>query len=170
MAPYPFGHVGHYQDPGNTMHTVSLQETNTYRSIPTLGQQPLHNSQKQHIQDPSIQGHSSFQHTRRPYKGTGTLRKALKQCQFPNWVLNRLQQQFLYKHNLNNNNTQEEDQTNNKTDNNRQQNKNSYMVILYIKRIRRKVQKDLQKTRHPSTLQGNKCCQTITYGSQGQGP
>ena len=57
------------------------------------------------------------------------------QCQFPNWALNRLQQQFLHKHNLNNNNTQEEEQTNhsNQDSSNRQQNKNTYMVIPYIK-------------------------------------
>ena len=63
------------------------------------------------------------------------LRKVLMQCHFPNWALNRLQQQLLHKHNLNNNNTQEEEQTNhnNQDNNNRQQNKNTYMVIPYIK-------------------------------------
>ena len=56
------------------------------------------------------------------------LKKALMDCQFPSWALNRLQQQFQQKHI--NNNTQAEEQTNN---NNRQQNKNIYMVIPYIK-------------------------------------
>ena len=52
------------------------------------------------------------------------LRKALMQCQFPSWALNRLQHQFQQKHNLNNNNnTQEEEQAshNNQDNSNRQQ-------------------------------------------------
>ena len=71
------------------------------------------------------------------------LRKAVMDCQFPNWALNRLQQQFKQKHNLNNNNTPGEEQTNhnNQDSNTRQQNKNIYMVIPYIKGL--EVQKDL---------------------------
>ena len=33
------------------------------------------------------------------------LKRALMDCQFPSWAINRLQQQFQQKHNLNNNNT-----------------------------------------------------------------
>ena len=41
------------------------------------------------------------------------LNKALRDCHFPHWVLNRLQLQFQQKHNVNNNNTKGEEQTNN---------------------------------------------------------
>ena len=65
------------------------------------------------------------------------LNKGLKDCHFPNWILNRLQLQFQQKHNLNNINTQGEVQTinNNQDKNNIQQNKNIYMVVPYIKGI-----------------------------------
>ena len=75
------------------------------------------------------------------------LNKALKDCHFPNWALNRLQLQFQQKHNLNNNNSQGEEQTNNNNQetNHRQQNKNIFMVVPYIKGIGEKFKKICNK-------------------------
>ena len=55
------------------------------------------------------------------------LRKALMACQFPNWVLNRLQQQFELKHSNNRDNNHTEGQPNNSTreNNNNKPNKTS---------------------------------------------
>ena len=74
-------------------------------------------------------------------------RKALMQCQFPSWVLTRLQQQFQCKHNYNSNNTQEEEKTNhnNQDSNNRQQSRNTYMVIPYIKGLGEKLKRTCNK-------------------------
>ena len=96
------------------------------------------------------------------------LNKALKDCQFPNWALNKLQQQFLKKHNHNNNNNPLEEQTNNnrRDSNNEPTNKNISIVIPYIKGLGEKI----KKTRHPGSLQGHRHCQTTTNGTQGQGP
>ena len=41
------------------------------------------------------------------------LRKALLACQFPNWAINRLQQQFELKHSNSRDNNQTEGQSNN---------------------------------------------------------
>ena len=140
------GHQGHTRTQQHHPHH-SLQETNTYKSTPTLEQQPLHNSQKQCIQHPSTQGQSSFQHTRRPYKGIGTPKEGTHAISVPQPGSNRLQQQFLLKHNPNNNNTQEEVQTNynNQDNNNRQQNKNTYMVTPYIKGLGEKFKRTCKK-------------------------
>ena len=63
------------------------------------------------------------------------LKKALMACRFPNWVLNRLQQQFQLKHKQNSitNQTEAQSDNNNNTNNNHnKQNKNISIVILYI--------------------------------------
>ena len=60
------------------------------------------------------------------------LSKALKDCQFPNWALNKLQQLFLQKHNHNHNNNLSEEQTNNSRESNNGQMKNISIVIPYI--------------------------------------
>ena len=89
------------------------------------------------------------------------LKKALKDCHFPNWVLNKLQQQFLQKHNHNNNNPSEE-QTNNNSryNNNGQMNKNISIVIPYIHRLGEKfkrilINKALGFTSRAQTLSNN---------------
>ena len=65
------------------------------------------------------------------------LKKALKDCNFPSWALNRLQLKFQQKHNIIHNNNPGEEQTNNNqqnnTSNNTQHNKNLFMVVSYIK-------------------------------------
>ena len=76
------------------------------------------------------------------------LNKALKDCQFPNWALNKLQQQFLQKHNHdNNNNNPLEEQTNNNSrdSNNGPTNKNISIVIPYIKGLGEKFKKTCNK-------------------------
>ena len=61
------------------------------------------------------------------------LRKALMACQYPNWALKRLQQQFEEKHNNSMDNNQTEDHpTNNNRENNNKPKKNISMVIPYI--------------------------------------
>ena len=62
------------------------------------------------------------------------INKVLKDCQFPNWALNKLQQQFPQKHNHNRNNLSEEQNTNNnnRDSNNAETNKNISIVIPYI--------------------------------------
>ena len=52
--------------PNGTLNHYSLQKPNTHRSISTLGQQPLHNSQTQCQQHTSIQSQSSFQQQTNP--------------------------------------------------------------------------------------------------------
>ena len=60
------------------------------------------------------------------------LNKALKDCQFPTWALNKLQQWFLQKHNHNNNNnnpSEEETNNNSRDSNNGPTNKNFSIVM-----------------------------------------
>ena len=74
------------------------------------------------------------------------LNKAIKDCQFPNWALNKLQQQFLQKHNHNNNNPSEEQTNNNSRDsNNGPRNKNISTVIPYIQGLGEKFKKTCNK-------------------------
>ena len=76
------------------------------------------------------------------------LRNALKDCHFPNWALNRLQQQFLQKHNHNNNNNNppEEQSNNNNSDNNKgSTNKNISIVLPYIQGLGEKFKKTCNK-------------------------
>ena len=75
------------------------------------------------------------------------LNKAPKDCQFPNWALNKLQQQFLQKHNHINNNNPSEEQTNNNSrdSSNGPTNKNISIVIPYIKGLGEKFKKTCNK-------------------------
>ena len=111
-----------------------------------MGQQPLHNNQEQCIQHSSIQSQSSIQHTRGPNQGLDHLKKALMACQFPNWALNGLQQQFQLKHNHSSMNNQTEAQSNNNRDNNsNKQNKNISIVIPYIQGLGEKFKRTCNK-------------------------
>ena len=131
--------------PNNTIHTT------VYRK-PTCTDQYLH-WDSNHFKTAKNSVYNTLAHRAKVVSSTPEdltkelehLRKALMQCQFPNWALNRLQQQFLHKHNLNNNNTQEEQTNHNNKDNNRQQNKKIYMVIPYIKGLREKFKRTCNK-------------------------
>ena len=93
------------------------------------------------------------------------------QCQFPNWALNRLQQQFLHKHNLNNNNTPEEEQTNhNNHDNIRQQNKNTYMVIPYTKGLGEKFKRTCNKQGIQVHFKGTNTLKQLLMASKDKDP
>ena len=100
------------------------------------------------------------------------LRKTLMDCQFPNWALNRLQQQFQQNHNLNNNNTTGEVQTNhnNQDSNNRQQNKNIYMVIPYIKGLGEKFKRTCNKQGIQVHFKETNTVKQLLMAPQGQGP
>ena len=73
------------------------------------------------------------------------LYKALKECQFPNWALNKLQQQFLQKQNHNNNNTTEEQTNNSRDGNNGPTNKNISIVIPYTQGLGEKFKRTCNK-------------------------
>ena len=99
------------------------------------------------------------------------LKKALMACQCPNWTLNRLQQQFELKHNLNNGNIQTEDQTNdnNMNNNSSQQNKNISIVIPYIQGLGEKFLK-VQQTRHSSTFQSTNTVKQLLMAPNDEDP
>ena len=79
------------------------------------------------------------------------LRKALIACQFPNWALNKLQNQFECKHNNNRDNNLTERQNNNNNNNNRREsninihNNNISMVIPYIQGLGEKFERTYKK-------------------------
>ena len=68
-------------------------------------------------------------------------------CQFPNWALNRLQQQFQLKHNHNsiNNQTEAQSNSNNRDNNSNKQNKNISIVIPYIQGLGEKLKRTCSK-------------------------
>ena len=79
-------------------------------------------------------------------KELGHLKKALMACQFPNWAVNRLKQQFQLKHNQNSINNQTEAQSNNNRYNNsNKQNKNISIVIQYIQGLGEKFKRTFNK-------------------------
>ena len=76
------------------------------------------------------------------------LRKAYHACHFPNWALNRLQQQCELKHNNNreDNQTGEQQPNNNNRDNtNNKQHKNISMVLPYIQGLGEKFKRTCSK-------------------------
>ena len=133
--------------PNNTIHTT------VYRK-PTHTDQDLH-WDSNHFITAKNSVYNTLAHRAKVVSSTNEdlnnemehLNKALKDFNFPNWALNRLQLQFQQKYNLNNTNTKGEEQTNNNNQdtNNRQQNKNLYMVVPYIKGIGEKFKKICNK-------------------------
>ena len=81
------------QNPTN-LHHISLQKTHTHRPIFTLGQQPLHNSKTKCIQHLGTQGKIVSSNQEALDQELLHIRKALQACQFPNWALNQLQQNY----------------------------------------------------------------------------
>ena len=156
-----FGHKGQARTQQHHPH-ISIQKTNTYRSILALVQQPLHNSQNSVY---NTLAHRAKVVSRTPEdlnKEIEHLNKALRDCHFSNWALNKLQLQFQQKDNLNNNNTQRGETTNNNNQdtNQRQQNKNIFMVVSYIKEIRERFKKICNK----QGIQVHfKCTETVKY-------
>ena len=134
--------------PNNTIHTT------VYRK-PTHTDQYLH-WDSSHFITAKNSAYNTLAHrakvvsspTENLSKEMEHLNKALKDCHFPNWALNRLQLQFQQKHNLNNTNIQGEEQTNNNINqdtNSGQQNNNLYIVVPYIKGIGEKFKKICNK-------------------------
>ena len=82
------GHPSYHTTRQYTQH-FSLQETHTYRSIPSLGQQPPHHSQAKCIQHPSTQGQNSFFHPTQLGKGTLTHQNSSPLLPVPPWALNQ---------------------------------------------------------------------------------
>ena len=92
--------LGHSSFTGSQQHTHhhSLQETNTHRSISSLGEQPLHMGQTQCIQHSCTQGQNSVTWSTSITPGIYYIKAALQACHFPTWTLNRLQQRFEQHH------------------------------------------------------------------------
>ena len=64
------------------------------------------------------------------HKGLEHIKKALQACSFPTWTLNKLQQKFNHKHNINNRKSFTVNKPNNK--NNSNSKKNISVVVPYI--------------------------------------
>ena len=94
-------------------------------------------------------------------------------CQFPNWALNRLQQQFQLKHNLNIINNPNKDQTNNNNnrDNNSiKQNKNISIVIPCIQGLGEKFKRTCNKQGIQLHLKGTNTVKQLLMAPKDKDP
>ena len=100
------------------------------------------------------------------------LKKGLMACQFPNWALNRLQQEFQLKHNHNsiNNQTEAQSNSNNRANNNSRQNKNISIVIPYIQGLGERYKRTCNKQGIQVHFKGTNTVKQLLMAAKDQDP